>query len=175
MNFEQEDRRREIALAKEQARVAQKEEERQRMRGMASYRIMESTAKYMDGWFLDPIIGFILPGFGDVVSSAFALPFIYYSLFVIGSVPLTLAVIYNVLIDMLIGSVPWIGDFLDCFKRSYKDNLRLITGYIDDDKEIINRVRRQAFRTVIFIAILCLFIYWMVSLAIRLGSWLLSL
>ena len=27
----------------------------------SSYRLMVGTAKYMDKWFLDPILGFILP------------------------------------------------------------------------------------------------------------------
>ena len=43
--------------------------------------------------------------------------------------------------DVLIGAIPlYIGDVLDVFKRSYVENLRLVTGYIEDDKEIINKV-----------------------------------
>ena len=34
---------------------------REKMMNMPSYRLMVGTAKYMDKWFLDPILGFILP------------------------------------------------------------------------------------------------------------------
>ena len=34
---------------------------REKRMNMPSYRLMVGTAKYMDKWFLDPILGFILP------------------------------------------------------------------------------------------------------------------
>lgn len=170
MNFEREDQKRENALAKEQERVAKKEAKRQRMMERSSYRLMASTAKYMDKYFLDPIIGFLIPGVGDLLTSALALPFVYYSLCVVKSIPLTLAVINNILIDTMIGCIPWVGDILDIFKRSYVDNLRLITGFIEDDKEIINKVRKKALATAIVIVILCCVIYGLVMLAVKLGT-----
>lgn len=176
MNFASEDQKRETALAKEKERAAKKEAKRQEMMSMPSYRLMANTAKYMDKWFLDPILGFILPaGIGDALSSVFAFPFIYYSLCVVKSIPLTLAVIYNILMDVLIGAIPFcIGDVLDVFKRSYIDNLKLITGYIEDDKEIISKVQKKAFWTAVFIVVLCWLIYVVISWAIRVGNWLLG-
>ena len=168
-------------LKKEQARADKKAAKREKMMNMPSYRLMVGTAKYMDKWFLDPILGFILPaGIGDALSSVFAFPFIYYSLCVVKSIPLTLAVIYNILMDVLIGAIPfYIGDVLDVFKRSYVENLRLVTGYIEDDKEIINKVNKKAFWTAVFIVVLCWLIYVVISWAIRLGTmaydWIVSL
>ena len=152
--------------------VNKKAAKREKMMNMPSYRLMVGTAKYMDKWFLDPILGFILPaGIGDALSSVFAFPFIYYSLCVVKSIPLTLAVIYNILKDVLIGSIPfYIGDVLDVFKRSYVDNLKLITGYIEDDKDIISKVRKKAFATAVLIAIVCLLIYLVVRAAIWVAS-----
>ncbi|MCF2564819.1 hypothetical protein I6E12_12000 [Prevotella brevis] len=41
---------------------------REKMMNMPSYRLMVGTAKYMDKWFLDPILGFILPaGISDAL------------------------------------------------------------------------------------------------------------
>lgn len=78
MDFAKEDQKREAALAKEQARADKKAAKREKMMNMPSYRLMVGTAKYMDKWFLDPILGFILPvGVGDALSSVFAFPFIY--------------------------------------------------------------------------------------------------
>ena len=99
MDFAKEDQKRKAALAKEQARADKKAAKREKMMNMPSYRLMVGTAKYMDKWFLDPILGFILPaGIGDALSSVFAFPFIYYSLCVVKSIPLTLAVIFNILL-----------------------------------------------------------------------------
>ena len=71
-----------------------------------------------------------------------------------------------------IGSIPfYIGDVLDVFKRSYVENLKLITGYIEDDKEIINKVNKKAFWTAVFIVVLCWLIYLIISWAISLSTW----
>lgn len=180
MNFEREDLKRNAALAKEQERVEKKQAKREQMMNRSSYRMMVKTAKYMDKYYLDPLIGLIPGGVGDTISSLLAFPFIYYSLCVVKSIPLTLAVIYNILMDVLIGAIPfYIGDILDVFKRSYVDNLKLITGYIEDDKEIINKVNKKAFWTAVFIVVLCWLIYvvisWAISLGTRVWDWIVSL
>lgn len=176
MNFEREDRQRETALAKEQERQAEKEAKRDALMSTTSYRIMDKTAKYMDKYFLDPIIGLIPGGVGDVLSSFLAIPFIYFALVQVKSIPLTLAVICNVLKDALLGSIPFfIGDIIDVFNRSYVANLRLITGYVNDDKTVIHEVNRKATWSAIFIVILCVLIYFIVKWAIELGNWIVSL
>lgn len=171
MNFEREDLKRNAALAKEQERVAKKQAKREQMMNRSSYRMMVKTAKYMDKYYLDPLIGLIPGGVGDTISSLLALPFIYYSLCVVKSIPLTLAVIYNILIDVMLGAIPVIGNVFDIFKRSYVDNLKLITGYIEDDKVIINKVNKKAFWTAIFIVVLCWLIYLIISWTISLSTW----
>lgn len=176
MNFEREDRQRETALAKEQERQAEKEAKRDALMSTTSYRIMDKTARYMDKYFLDPIIGLIPGGVGDVLSSFLAIPFIYFALVQVKSIPLTLAVICNVLKDALLGSIPFfIGDIIDVFNRSYVANLRLITGYVNDDKAVIHEVNRKATWSAIFIVILCVLIYFIVKWAIELGNWIVSL
>ena len=176
MNFEREDRQRETALAKEQERQAEKEAKREALMSTTSDRIMDKTARYMDKYFLDPIIGLIPGGVGDVLSSFLAIPFIYFALVQVKSIPLTLAVICNVLKDALLGSIPFfIGDIIDVFNRSYVANLRLITGYVNDDKEVIHEVNRKATWSAIFIVILCVLIYFIVKWAIELGNWFVSL
>ena len=176
MNFEREDQQRETALAKEQERQAEKEAKREALMTTTSYRIMDTTAKYMDKYFLDLIIGLMPGGIGDVLSSFLALPFIYFALVQVKSIPLTLAVICHVLKDALLGSIPFfIGDIIDVFNRSYIANLRLITGYVNDDKAVIHEVNRKATWSAIFIVILCVLIYFIVKWAIELGNWIVSL
>ena len=170
-NKEQEERKRDEALQKEEERRRLKEEKRQEMMSMTSYVVMDKTAKIMDKYLVDPILGFFFPAAGDMLSSVLAVPFIYYSLCVVKSIPLTLAVISNVLVDMLVGIVPLLGDVIDAFHRSYSKNLRLITGYIDDDKQIIHQVNKKAVKAAIFIVVLCLLIYWLTSLVAGAIAW----
>lgn len=158
-------------MPKSRSASQRKEAKREKMMNRSSYRIMVKTAKYMDQYYLDPLIGLIPGGVGDVLSSSLAMPFIYYSLCVVRSIPLTLAVIYNVLLDVLIGAIPFVGNVLDIFKRSYLSNLRLITGYIEDDKEIISKVRKKALATAVLIAIVCALLCLVVKLALMVATW----
>lgn len=176
MNFQREDRQREEALAREQQRAAEKQAKREALMNTTSYRVRDTTAKYMDKYCLDPLIGLIPGGVGDVLSSFLAIPFIYFALMQVRSIPLTLAVICNVLKDALLGSIPFfIGDIIDVFNRSYIANLRLITGYVNDDKAVIHEVNRKATWSAILIVILCVLIYFIVKWAIALGNWFISL
>ncbi len=155
INTEKELARHENALAKEQVRQDKKEARRRELMNETSYRTMVSIAKYMDKYCLDPLIGLIPCAVGDVLSSALAIPYIHFSIFKVKSLPLTLAVVYNILLDVLIGSIPFfIGNILDFFNRSYVANLKLITGYVEDNKEIINEVNRKAFRTGVMILVI---------------------
>lgn len=166
----------ESAIEKEKQRLEKKEEKRRILETESSYRMLKGIATVMDKYFVDPIVGFFLPGFGDTLTSVLTLPFIYVSLCKIRSIPLTLAVIYNMLIDNLLGMIPFcIGDLIDAFNRSYKKNFRLIVGFVEDDKEVIREVNNKALRTAILIVVICLLIYWLVQLVMSLASYLWSL
>ena len=166
MDFNKEDEKQEMALAKEQERAAKKEAKRQELLNLPLYHLMDKTARCMDKYCLDPILGFIPGGVGDVLSSLAAAPFVYFCLCKVKSIPLTLAVIYNILMDVLVGAIPFLGNIFDFFKRSYIANLKLITGYVEDDKEIISKVHKKAFWTAVLIVVLCGLICLMVALAI---------
>ena len=176
MNIQREAPQREKTLAREQQRQAEKEAKREELMNTAAYRVMDMTAKYMDKYLLDPLIGLLPGGVGDVLSSFLALPFIYFALVHVKSIPLTLAVICNVLKDALLGSLPFfIGDVIDVFNRSYIANLKLITGYVNDDRAVIREVNRKAFWSAVLIVVLCILIYFVVKWTIELADWFISL
>ena len=125
----------------------------------------------MDRYYLDPLVGLFFPTAGDIFSSAMTLPFLTVSLFKIKSIPLTLAILYNMLVDMMLGIIPlWIGDLLDIFSRSYAKNYRLIVGFVEGDKEVIQEVNRKAVLTAANILVLCVIIYWVAKLAVYLTT-----
>ncbi|MBQ5403581.1 MAG: DUF4112 domain-containing protein [Bacteroidales bacterium] len=103
---------------------------------------------------MDGIAGFFLPAIGDLITSLATLPFLYVSIFKIKSLALTLAVLYNTFLDALIGLIPYVGDLLDFFHKSYAKNYRLIVGYVEDDKEIISEVKRSAIKSVVGILLI---------------------
>ena len=176
MDFEREEKKRESILEKEQERHSLKEAKRQELMETWSYRAMDKTTKVMDKWFLDPIIGLLPGGIGDTVSDFLTIPFLYFAIAKVKSIPLTLALICNMLIDTLIGAIPfWIGDVLDACNRSYVKNMRLITGFVNDDRKVIDEVNKKAVSSAIFIVLLCILIYFMIKAAIWFGLWAASL
>lgn len=176
LTSEKEKREIQRSLEKEEARRNNKIMRKMKIKSSSSYGMVEGIAKYMDRYFLDPILGLFVPGFGDIMTSVLTVPFIYVSLFKIRSIPLTLAVIFNMLKDMLLGMLPFfIGDVIDVFNRSYVQNLELITGFVEDDKEIIDQVNRKAVWMGILIAIFGYLIYLLYSLLNQIISWFIGL
>lgn len=163
----------ERAIQLEEERRQQKEiRRRMEIEESASYKATQSISKYMDKYFLDPILGFFIPGVGDFLTSVLVVPFIYVSAVKIRSLPLTLAVIFNVLRDLAIGLIPmWIGNILDFFNRGYLQNSRLIVGFVEDDKEVIEEVNKKAVWMGIMIAVFCFIIYLLIKLAVAIAAW----
>lgn len=149
--------------------------DREELRRHGMFRTMESISRYMDKFCLDGIIG-LIPGVGDVFSALCVLPFLYFCLFVVRSVPLALAVLVNTLSDVLIGMIPFfVGDVLDFFYRSNTRNLKMIIGFVHGDRKVVGEVNRKAAVSVVMIVFLTALIVLMVMLIIRLGGWLVSL
>lgn len=134
-------------------------ERKQMLKETASFKMSKKIAKYWDQWYLDPIIGLIIPGAGDILSSLLAIPAFWMSAVKLKSAPLTLAIIYNVLADAVIGMFPFLlADIIDAANKANSKNLRLIEGFVDNDANIIREVNRKAIITGIMIAVLCVLI-----------------
>lgn len=137
-----------------------------------SYQLAERIARLMDKYYLDAVLGFLLEGFGDLLTQLLTLPYIYVSAVKIRSVPLTLAVIYNALCDIAMGLIPfYIGDVIDVFNKSFVQNFKLIVGFVEGDKKIISEVNRKAVRMAVLIVMLCVIIYFLVLLTIKVMTW----
>ncbi len=152
----------ERALAKEEKRREKKELAREKLENDWMYRTVKGISFLMDKCFVDAVLGFIVPGVGDFLTIALSFPFLFVALFKIRSIPLFLAVLYNIVLDCFIGLTPYIGDVLDVFYRSYTKNYRLIVGFVENDGDVIDEVRRSAWKSAILIVILgvaCYFLY----------------
>ena len=139
------------------------------------YQSMQSLTRYMDRFYLDAVIG-LIPGWGDAVALLCVVPFVYFSMCIIKSIPLTLAVLNNALRDVLLGMIPFfIGDVIDIFHRANMKNMAMIQGFIDGDEAIIKQVNRRALQSAIVLVVLLLLIALMIWVLVSFGSYLYSL
>lgn len=140
-----------------------------------SFQMVKKISKVMDDWFIDPIVG-LIPGVGDFFTPIFSLPFLYVSLFKVKSIPLSLAIIFNILMDVVLGLIPYfIGDFIDFFYRGFRKNMRMIVSYVEGDEETIRKVKRKAVFMAISIVILCVATYFLIRVHILIWDYITSL
>ena len=149
--------------------------QRQRLMDNKAYQTMQRLTRYMDRYYLDALIG-VIPGWGDAIALVSVLPFVYFSLKVIKSIPLTLAVLNNALRDVLLGMIPFfVGDIIDIFHRANTKNLAMIQGFVDGDEAIIKQVNQRAWQSAVVLVTLLLLIILTIWLLISFGSYLYSL
>ncbi|MDY6435994.1 MAG: DUF4112 domain-containing protein [Bacteroidales bacterium] len=152
------------------------EKDKEKLFSHPVYKLMSGMARTMDTYYVDPLLGFVVPsGLGDTLTALLSLPYVWFSLFVVKSVPLTIAVINNILRDTLIGMLPFfVGDVWDIFYRSYGKNLKLIAGYINGDAKVVSQVHRKVVYSVIIMIVLLVLIILMFKLIWMLGAWLIT-
>jgi hypothetical protein len=94
--------------------------------GEHDIRAAETLAKWLDDRFLDPLLGFALPGVGDVIGSVLGL----YVVVVAFKRKLPLVTVARMLVnlgvDALVGAVPIAGDLFDVAWKANKRNVRLL-------------------------------------------------
>ena len=146
-------------------------EKQEIIRNSVSYKLVHAIALWMDRRLLDPLIGLVLPGFGDALTSVLAVPYLYLSIVKLKSIPLTLAIVCNILLDVLIGIIPYIGVVGDVFKRAFTRNAAIIKGYVEGDRAIMQEIDRKAVGMAFLIVILCGLIYAMVLAAVKIVEW----
>ena len=146
-------------------------EKQEIIRNSVSYKLVHAIALWMDRRLLDPLIGLVLPGFGDALTSVLAVPYLYLSIVKLKSIPLTLAIVCNILLDVLIGIIPYRGVVGDVFKRAFTRNAAMIKGYVEGDRAIMQEIDRKAVGMAFLIVILCGLIYAMVLAAVKIVEW----
>jgi hypothetical protein len=156
------------------------EEKRQkaniRLKNSRTYAQMERLQMLMDQYYLDGVMGLLPYGIGDVIAALFSMIYIYFAATKVKSIPLTLAIINNSLRDILLGMIPfYIGDVIDFFHRANKQNMILIRGFVDDDKDTVKEVNRKATQSAIWIFIFILAIAVMAYALVEFTLWIATL
>ena len=161
------------AAEQELARQEKKNRRREEIEMSSSYSMIKGIKIILDDWYVDGIVGLVIPGgIGDALSGSLSLPYLYISMFKVRSFSLTLAVLYNMLLDVILGMIPFfVGDVIDFFNKSFKRNFRLIVGFVEDDQETIRQVKRKSVYFFFMILIFIGLIYLLFVLGAMLINW----
>lgn len=162
------------ALAENEARHALKEERRMELEKHWDYKALMWSDKYIDRFGIDALID-LIPYAGSFIGVLFMIPPLRIAIKKIKSLPLTLAVLYNYLMDALVGLVPFVGPVLDFFFHANSRSAKLVVGYVEDDWELIKEVRRKAVYFAIAIVVLIGLIVLAVWLLGYAFNWIVSL
>lgn len=89
-------------------------------------RTVRALGRVMDRLYLDPILGFFLPGAGDVLTGATGIYTVLLALRM-GVPKATVArMLVNLTVDLLVGAIPVAGDAFDVWFKAHERNLRLL-------------------------------------------------
>jgi hypothetical protein len=140
--------------------------------GESDIRAAETLARWLDDRFLDPLLGFFVPGVGDVIGSALGL----YVVVVAWRRKLPLVTVSRMLmnlgIDALVGAVPIAGDLFDVAWKANRRNVRLLRERHQARHDTAGDWLRVAGAAVLLIAALAVpvaaawwLVHWLVSFA----------
>ncbi len=154
-----------------------REQASEKLRTSRLYALLRKASEYMDRYYLDAAVGFAIPGgIGDAISGVFSLLYVYFAAFVVKSIPLALAVMNNIMRDVVLGMIPfYVGDVIDVFHRSNKKNMALIDGFVDGDEQVVTTVKRKAAGSAVVFLLLCVLLYVMIRIVIWAGQQVISL
>ncbi|MFV0522827.1 MAG: DUF4112 domain-containing protein [Mangrovibacterium sp.] len=119
-------------------------EQRRRLNESKVYALIKHLKQYLDDYYIDGIMGVAAPFVGDMLGALISMPFVYVAACKIRSLPLSLAILFNIVVDLVLGSIPILGMLIDFFYRSNTKNLHLIMGYVEQDEQMIKEVRTKA-------------------------------
>ena len=127
------------------------------MEGNRFYAGLQWLSRLLDRYYLDATLGLVIPwGLGDAISAAISSVYVLFSAFSVRSFTLTMAIMNNILRDLLLGMIPfYVGDIIDVFHRSNLQNMELIKGYVEGDKMVIQSVRRKTAWNIAIFLCLC--------------------
>jgi Domain of unknown function (DUF4112) len=85
-----------------------------------------TVAKVLDHYLVDPIVGLLLPGVGDIATSVAGLYTVGVAISRKLSAVIIARMLLNLALDALLGAVPLIGDLFDLAHRANTKNVALL-------------------------------------------------
>lgn len=83
-------------------------------------------ARALDDWYIDPIIGFLLPGVGDLLGALLGLYIVLVGVQRRVSRLVIARMLVNIALDTVVGVIPVVGDVYDVVYKANRRNLALL-------------------------------------------------
>jgi hypothetical protein len=87
--------------------------------------LVNGIARWLDSAGLDPLVGLLAPGIGDLLSSAAGLVVVGLALRRRMPAVVVARMLLNLALDAGIGSIPLVGDVFDVFHKAHRKNAEL--------------------------------------------------
>ena len=73
---------------------------------------------------------------------------------------------------MALGLIPfYVGDVIDFFHKANRQNMELVRGFVEGDKDVIRDVNRKAIQSALLIVLMAVIIIAMMVLLVSLTGW----
>ena len=116
----------------------------ERLNDSNAYKAMEQVQKLMDTYYLDGVIGLLPFGIGDILAALFAVLYVWFAI---------------------------VGDVIDFFHKANRQNMELVRGFVEGDKDVIRDVNRKAIQSALLIVLMVVIIIAMMVLVVSLTGW----
>lgn len=115
---------------------------------------------------LDPILG-LIPGLGDATSFTISALLVLSMIRKGASGMLALKMVGNIIIDLIIGGIPLIGDIFDFVNKANRRNLKLMTEHYEQGKHKGSALPALVLIGVLFVVIwiASIYLFWQVVMA----------
>lgn len=94
--------------------------------GDAELKRVRTLARVLDQYFVDPILGFVIPGGGDILGSLLGVYMVMIAARRKVSPVIIARMLMNLAADAVLGFIPFIGDLFDVGFKSNMRNLKLL-------------------------------------------------
>jgi hypothetical protein len=134
---------------------------RDQARGLA--RILDSAFQVPGTNFrvgLDPILG-LIPGVGDLLGGGFSAYILWLGARAGAPVPVLARMFVNVLVEMLVGTIPLLGDLFDAGWKANQRNVDLLEDYLDHPRQTTTQSTVFVIGAIIVLLALVAFTIWL--------------
>ena len=142
------------------------------MRGDSSKTKHRQFAELLDSKFripntnirfgIDPIIG-LVPGIGDWIGGLGSLYFMVYAAVLEARVPVLLRMLFNILLDIIIGTIPLLGEIFDVGWKANLKNAELLEEHIHSPEQTERQSEIVVWSVCVFSVALVLALLYLIS------------
>lgn len=96
------------------------------LRGARGIETARTITRWLDRLYLDPVLGFLVPGAGDLLTGATGLYLVALAVRARAPKVVVARMLINLAVDVVVGLIPFAGDVFDFVWRANQRNLDLL-------------------------------------------------